>query len=64
VALPDTLGFTGDIVQFTGQYYLNKGFPKGYRRTEEPVDKAKVFRYTAYKIIKSNYRESISDNGK
>jgi hypothetical protein len=59
--LPDTLGYTGDIVQFTGQYYIEKGFPKNFS-TEQPVDKAKVFKYTAYKVIKSNYREAVSSN--
>jgi hypothetical protein len=54
LALPDTLGYSGDIVEFTGQYYTEKGFPAGYIQTEEPVEKAKVFRYTAYKIIRSN----------
>lgn len=55
LTLPDTLGYNGDIILFTGQYYVEKGFPRNFR-SEEPVDKAKVFRYTAYKIIKSNHR--------
>ena len=64
LTLSDTLGYSGDIVQFTGQYYIENGFPKDYIKTEEPVDKAKVFRYTSYKIIKSNYREFINDKDK
>jgi hypothetical protein len=56
--LPDTICYNGDIILLTGQYYAEKGFPKGFR-SEEHVDKAKVFRYTAYKIIKSNYHEAI-----
>lgn len=58
LTLPDTLGCNGDIIVLTGQYYVEKGFPKNFR-SDEPVDKAKVFRYTAYKIIESNYHEAI-----
>lgn len=59
--LPDTLGYSGDIVQFTGQYYVEKGYPNDYVKGEQQVDKAKVFRYTSYKILKSNYRQSLAD---
>jgi hypothetical protein len=59
--LPDTLGYSGDIVQFTGQYYIDKGYPKDYVKGEQQVDKAQVFRYTSFKIIKSNYRQSLAD---
>ena len=59
--LSDTLGYTGDIVQFIGQYYVDKGYPKDYIKGEQQVDKAKVFRYTSFKIIKSNYSQSIAD---
>lgn len=61
LVLPDTLGYSDDIVQFTGQYYVDKGLPKGYVKTGQQVDKAKIFRYTGYKIIKSNYRETLAD---
>ena len=61
LVLPDTLGYNNDIVQFIGQYYIDKGFPKDYVKSGEPVDKAKVFRYTSYKVIKSNYGQSIAD---
>lgn len=54
LTLPDTLGYSGDIVQFTGQYYVDKGYPNDYVKGEQKVDKAKVFRYTSFKIIKSN----------
>ena len=64
LTLSDTLGYSDDIVEFTGQYYSAKGFPKDYVKTEGPVDKAKVFRYTSYKIIKSNYRDFINDKDK
>jgi hypothetical protein len=59
--LPDTLGYINDIVQFTGQYYIDKGYPNDYVKGEQQVDKAKVFRYTSYKIIKSNYSQSLAD---
>src|SRR6188508_2513966 len=52
--LPDTLGYNGDRIQFTGQFYKSKGFPKGYSSNEMP-DKSRVFRYTKYKVIESNY---------
>lgn len=59
LTVPDTIGVMGDIILLTGQYYVEKGFPKNYR-SEQPVDKARVFRYTAYKIIKSNLHEAIT----
>jgi len=54
--LPDTIGYLNDVVRFTGQFYEKKGFPKGYRSIEMP-DKARVFRYTHYEIVQSNYRK-------
>ena len=55
-ALPDTIGYTGDIIKLTGKFYKEKGFPKDYKSFENP-DKARVFRYTSYKIVKSTYNE-------
>ena len=52
--LPDTLGYSGDIIRFTGHFYTKKGFPKGYQSFEQP-DRARVFQYTSYKVIKSNH---------
>lgn len=57
VALPDTIGFNGDVVKLTGRFYAKKGFPKGYQSSEYP-DKARVFRYTHYKILESQYKFS------
>lgn len=57
LSLPDTLGYNGDIIKFTGQFYKEKGFPKEYRSQEKP-DKARVFRYTKYQVIESNYKHS------
>lgn len=57
--LPDTLGYSGDLIRFIGQFYKDKGYPKQYVKTEQKVDKAKVFRYTKYEILRSNYRDFI-----
>ncbi len=59
-ALPDTIGYTGDIIELTGKFYKEKGFPKDYESFENP-DKAREFRYTSYKIVKSTYNESKTD---
>jgi len=53
--MPDTLGYNGDMIEFTGQYYKNKGYAKGYIKTEEQVDPAKIFRYTHFRVIQSHY---------
>ncbi len=52
-ALPDTIGYTGDIVEFTGKFYEDKGYPKDFNTVEE-VKKAKIFQYESYKIVRSN----------
>lgn len=54
MALPDTLGYSGDLIKFTGHFYKEKGFPKGYHSFEDP-EKARVFRYSTFQVIKSNY---------
>lgn len=59
--LPDTLAYSGDLIKFTGQFYKDKGYPKKYPKTEMQVDKAKVFRYTKYQVLRSNYRDLVSD---
>jgi hypothetical protein len=58
--LPDTLGYNGDKIKFTGQFYVNKGYPEDYESEQKP-EKAKVFRYTAYTVIKSNHKEIKED---
>jgi hypothetical protein len=55
--LSDTIGYSDDIVQFTGKFYVEKGFPKNYIKGEVQVDKARVFKYSNFKILKSNYKE-------
>jgi hypothetical protein len=59
--LPDTLGYSADIIKFTGQFYTEKGYPKNYPKSEEKPEPARVFRYTNYKVIRSNYRDFVSD---
>src|SRR4029079_14638403 len=61
IDLPDTLGYNGDLIKFTGQFYKEKGYPKNYEKTEESVDKARVFRYKKYQVVRSNYQNFISD---
>lgn len=48
--LPENLGSMA-VVEFTGQFYKYKGLPKGYKSEEMP-DKARVFRYTKYRVIR------------
>ena len=55
--LPDTLGYSNDIIRFTGQFYLEKGLPKDYQSSEN-TEKVRVLRYTGYEVVRSNYRES------
>lgn len=62
IDLPDTLGYSGDLIKFTGRFYKNKGYPKGYFIGEEKVDKAKVFKYTNYVVLRSKYREFVNDS--
>jgi len=60
--LPDTIGYSGDLVRFKGQFYKKKGFPKGYFSWQDPP-KARVFRYSEYEIIVSNHKEYIKEWG-
>ena len=61
--LSDTLGFNGDIIEFSGKFYKDKKFPKGFRNTEQ-AEKARVFQYSNFKINKSNYRETLRNISK
>ena len=54
-ALPDSLGYSNDIIRFTGRFYQERGFPEGLQNPEL-YDKARVFRYFEYEVIQSNYR--------
>ena len=59
--LSDTLGYSGDLIRFTGRFYKDKGYPKKYPKTDMQVDKAKVFQYTKYEVLKTNYRKFVED---
>jgi len=48
-------GSIEDVVEFTGQFYKDKGFPKGYHSQEMP-DKARVFRYTSCRVRRGGKR--------
>ena len=50
VILPDTIGYINDRIKFTGQFYMKKGYPKGYK-SDEPADESRVFRYTKFEIL-------------
>lgn len=54
--LPDTLGYSNDVIKFTGQFYNEKGFPKGYHSDQDP-EESRVFRYTDYEVMKSNFKK-------
>lgn len=56
-ALPDSISYSSDKVRFTGQFYINKGFPEGYSSHENP-DSASLFRYTSFQILQSNAAEA------
>jgi len=62
LALPDTLGYSADIIKFTGQFYREKGYPEKYPKTEMKANKARVFRYNKFEIVRSNYREFVNDS--
>ena len=40
------------FIRVTGQFYINPDYPKGTIQMEEPIDKAKVFRYTKIEVLK------------
>ena len=50
VEFPDSLIKFNTKVLFKGNFYKNKGFPKGFESDQNP-EKAKVFRYYEDKII-------------
>jgi hypothetical protein len=59
--LADTLGYSADLIKFTGQFYTEKGYPKNYEKSEENPEPARVFRYTHYKVLRSNYRDFVDN---
>ncbi len=63
VAIPDTIGYTGDVIELTGKFYSKKGFPKYYHSEQQP-EKARVFKYYYYKSIRSNHYASQKSLGR
>ena len=42
-------------LKLSGQFYVDKGFPNSYdRKTPEKPEKAKVFRYDSFELVKYN----------
>jgi hypothetical protein len=55
--LPDTLGYSDDIIKFTGRFYKNNyGYAKTCRNRTF-IEKGRIFQYTTYEVIKSSYRD-------
>jgi len=54
--LPDTLGYNGDVIRFTGQFYNKKGYPNNETNLKS-LRKGRVFKYTDFEVVKSNYAE-------
>ena len=51
--LPDsTFKYDKENIKVTGQFYVRKDYPKGTVEMEEPLGKAKVFRFTKIEIVK------------
>ena len=50
VKIPDSLIRNNTLILFKGNFYKDKGFPKGFESEQNP-EEAKVFRYYEYKII-------------
>lgn len=51
--LPESFNRIEDRIKVTGQFYIRDDYPQGTVQTEEPLEKAKVFRYTNIKVIKA-----------
>ena len=54
--LPDSVGFSNDIIKFKGQFYKNRGFPKDFIPLGDP-ESSRIFRYSEFEIIKSNHHD-------
>lgn len=50
-AMPDSTNWNLQVVECTGKFYNEQGYPKKYLKTEQSVDKARVFRYSSWKKI-------------
>ena len=45
-------------IKVTGRFYVKPDYPKGTIEMEEPIEKAKVFRYTKIEIIEIDNKEA------
>jgi hypothetical protein len=46
------IGCCGNRIRFTGRFYMDKGIGRDYGIQFEKPDKARVFRYTKFELIK------------
>ncbi len=51
VLLPQNFDPFKQRIKVAGRFYVRPGFPQGYYESEEPVEKARVFRYTRLRMI-------------
>ncbi len=59
VILPDTIGFANDVIELYGDYLPEKGFPSN-KSPGEGAEKARVFRYSNFRIIESHHYETMN----
>ena len=52
--LPKSFDHLKHRIKVTGQFYVRDDYPQGTIQMEEPLEKAKVFRYTNIQIIKTD----------
>ncbi len=50
--LPESFNHLQNRIKVTGQFYVREDYPQGTVQMEEPLEKAKIFRYTSIQIIK------------
>lgn len=58
VQLPDTIGYTNDVIELYGYYLQEPGFPND-KSPGEGAQKARVFRYMKYRIIESHHHAAM-----
>jgi hypothetical protein len=52
--LPNRYNPSEQNLRLTGQFYAREDYPKGTVQSEEPMSKAKVFRYTKLEIVEKS----------
>lgn len=55
--LPDYFDAFKHIVKIEGQFYEREDYPQGTIEMEEPMPKAKVFRYTKFEILENKTKK-------